>query len=299
MKKNKDCKIIFATIIKKNYPNTGLDPEPFYDIGKVLGFIKKLKRKEKFLDLKENKFCFISSIKEYEGADGETIFEGLFTSARNEFRPDLIDKKTGTVRPNPKELSEGDINKTHFVIKVSKSSEEVYCLLEKNHFGITINNVVNYLIYFNRKYLKKKKKKIAFTLRHFLIARKDFRKEIDRVARTTQAEVTFNKKLLGDKFLSFSNRTGDLKEEVKLVAKASRGDDIKEFGIDLFNKFKGQKSEISRLRISGSDFEGNDIVLDTSFMSKVEFVFTSLNPLTGEVITKDLLKGMSLIAEKI
>jgi hypothetical protein len=301
MNTKKDCKVLFNTLIQRMWKKNQEDPiveNPLYIIEETITYIMKQSKKNRFYDLKDNKFCFLESINSEAKKNG-TVLTGLFKSARNEFRPDLINKKTGVERRNPKEITEGDIEKTHFVVKIDKTTKEVYLLIEYNFHGIHTNNVVNYFSYFDDKYLKSKNEKRTYSIIHTIIPRNNFLTELETLSRTRLAEIYFDKKLLGSEALNFSNRTVSLKKELKLVASASPQESITEVVVDFFNVFKKKQSAVSKVRVYGTDQDNNEIILDTSFMSKVEFVEVELNQETGEVNTTQLFTGLKKIAKTL
>jgi len=301
MKTNKNVKVLYHILVKKNWKKRK-DEEtvylPLYEIIDILQYIKKLSRLKKFFDLSNDKFCFIESVDINEHNE-YTLAKGFFKSARNEFRPNLINKRTGTERKNPKEISEGDIEKTHFVIKADKSKEEVYFLMEYNYHGIGIGAAIDYFTFFLRKYLKFKKISRSFSIVKAVIPGNEFFEELQKLQRAKIAEVYFDKQLLGSKALNFSNRTISLKKDLKLVASAELGESISGVAVDLFNAFKRQGTNISKVRIFGNDSNNNEVVLDTSHMSKKDFIKVDLNPETGEVITSQIISGLVEYANKL
>lgn len=301
MKTDKDVKVHFFILTKKNWRQAKDEKTviyPLYEINDIILYVKKLLKLKKFFDLQDNKFCFLESVSSVnEGSN--IVFKGFFKSARNEFRPNLLNKKTGEERSNPKLLTEGDIEKTHFVIKIDKAKQEVYLLLEYNFYGVSINNIIDYFTHFLRQYLKTIKRPRNFTIVQAVIPGNDFFDELQRLGRAKIAEVYFDKQLLGSKALNFSNRTLPLKQDLKLVATADLGESIKEVAVDLFNAFSLKGSNITKVRVFGNDSDNNEVVLDTSFMSRIEYVKVDLNLETGEVITSQMISGLIEIAERL
>lgn len=299
MKKDKKVKITFHSLEKKewNKENQEGDNTPFYMIENVLDYINDIPdRKQRFYELKSGKFCFIDVIRKEIINDKVTLYSCIFKSARDEFRPKLINKNTGFERDNPKELSEGDIELTHFVVKISKLDNETYLFLENNYYGVTPNNVTNYIYEFTKKYLLDNEEKIDFSLQRMELPTNNFLTELERLKRTALAEVFFDKKLLGSEALNFSNRTVPIRHEIMLTAKASRHESITEFVVDLWNKMQRKDSFISRVRIHGTDEDNNSILLDTSKLCRVDFFTVDVNQETGEVNSIQLLTGLRHIA---
>lgn len=301
MKNTKDVKITFHILVQRQWKKDKDDPNvynPLYEIYQILHFVKKLPRLQKFHDLKDDKFCFLESV-DFVKDNSNTIIKGFFKSARNEFRPNIINKKTGTERKNPKELAEGDIEKTHFLIKIDKNTKEVYLLLEYNYHGIGINNIIDYFSVFLNAYLLSIDKPRSFTINQAVIPGNDFLYELQNLSRAKIAEVYFDKQLMGSKALNFSNRLVPLKQDLKLTASAEIGESLKDIGVDLFNAFNLKGSKITKVRIYGTDIEDNPVILDTTFMSKIEFVNVDLNQETGEVMTTQLITGLNRISNSL
>jgi hypothetical protein len=298
-KKTKQCKILFNILVQRMWKieeNDEIKDLPLYTIDTLISYIMKLGKKKRFYDLKDNKFCFLENANIEYSENQPLVITGVFKSARNEFRPDLINKKTGTERKNPKELSEGDIEKTHFIIKINKTAEEVYFFLEYNYYGIGMTTIINYLSYFNKEYLFVNKLKRNYSIKHLLIARDSFINELKNLNRIRIAEIYFDKKLLGGRALNFSDRTISLRKDLKLVATASAGESIKEVGIDFYNAL--QTDSVSKVRIYGNDEQNNEVVLDTTFAMKYEHVTVDIYPDTGEVNSAQLYTGLRKVTEK-
>lgn len=281
----------------KSNNNTEEASYPFYMIKDVFKYVKSLGKKNKFYELKNDKFCFIDSLEEDVIDNDVVLYKGYFKSARSEFRPNLINKVTGNERKNPKEIMEGDIEKTHFVVKVSKIDNEVYLLIEKNYYGITSNNFINYISEFTKSYMNKNGISKRFSIIKEDIPVNNFLTELERLQRTVLAEVYVDKKLLGSDALEFSNRIISLKKDIMITARAMPKETITEFGIDLFNKMNGtSKSAISRIRVRGVDENSNSVLLDTLNLSKKDNIEIELNTETGEVMTSQLLNRLKKTA---
>lgn len=277
-------KIHFLTLFKREWGTKNILHYP--EIKSLLSFIAKMKKLEKQMDIKDSKFCYLDA---YNVDKKEPIISGFFTSAKYAYRPNLLDKKTGEERPSPKRITEGEKEKTHFVVKIG--IDEVFILLEQNGNGVTINQIVNYLNHYLKLYLKSISKSRDFTIEAAKIGRDDFLKTLNNLKRVQTAEIFFNKSLLGSKFLNFSNRTFSVQNDLILTAKAESRNSIKETAIDFFNTSKSNQS-VSKVRIYGTDNNGATIWLDTTFMEKTDSLNLSLNEMTGEVQTTEITSGL-------
>ena len=293
--KKKETKINFYALLKYHWKTPehekGIE-EPFYGVIENLNYIMKLSKKNRFYELKDNKFCFLDSLR-----INENYCEGYFKSARNEFRPNLINKTTGNERKNPKEKSEGDIEKTHFVFKIDNENNEVYLFLENNHTGISINTFINYLNKFTREFELSNKRSKSFTIRHTIIVRNDFLQELKKLSVAKIAEVVVDKQILGNNVLKFSNRIVPIQSDILITIKAQKGENLTNFAVDTYNKFVTNEDDgIRKIRIYGQDENGNKTLVDTSFMGQVDFVSTTLDDNTGEAVSQILLNSIKEIA---
>lgn len=293
--KTKETKINYYSILKRLYKTKRQEEneevyfdEIFYKMDKI----KKLSKANRTYDLKGDKFCLLDSV----SFDTDYCF-GYFKSARNEFRPNLIDRKTLKERNSPKAKSEGDVEKTHFLIK-KDSSGEIILFLEHNHNGITINNFINYLQKYSKEIDVKDKSPNRYKLVFSIIAKHNFLTELEHMQRAKIAEIYIDKQLLGNEALNFSDRIVPIKQDIKLIAKADWKADLTKFGVDLFNKLNGKKDYgINRIRIYGEDENGNNTYIDTNFMGRNDFINANLDEDTGEIITQDFVKDLIIISE--
>lgn len=294
----KDVKITFHTLIQRMWRQAGEaenKEQPFFLVEEVLDYIGSIKSKDKtqkFYELKDKKFCFIDTVNKTNLNNNDIVYYGIFKSARSDYRPNLINRKTGTERKNPKEISEGDIEKTHFLVKLSRTDNEVYLFMEKNFMGVSPVVFVNYISHFTILYLQHVDAKRNFSIQKTDIPMNNFLTEVERLSRTVTAEVYFDKKLLGSGALNFSNRTVSLKRDLVLTAKASTKESITEVGVDLWNNMQHKDSPIYRVRIKGIDENDNAVLLDTSFFCRQEFITVELNAETGEVNSTQLLSKL-------
>lgn len=297
---NKDARIQFATLFKRIYKTeiieNGDDIEevPFYEIDHVVTFILNLTKKKRFYNLKLDKFCFIDEAI----IDGDYI-SGVFKSARNKFRPNIINKTTGEERANPKSKLDGEIEKTHFVFKIDRSDDSVYLFLESNFSGISILNLCNYFNDYSKIYKRKIKESDKYAVKHDLVGVNNFKTELERFSRTKVAEIYYDKQILGSEFLNFNkNRVVPVKEDVILTLKADKGMDINSVALEAYNKLTGNgKSGITRVRIKGNDANGNETSIDTEHLARKEFISSTLDEDKGEFISEDFIKQLLNIAK--
>lgn len=290
MNPEKNRKISYNTIIKRNWRGDK-DETPFLDIVETIKYIKSLKKVEKIFSLKGDKICFLANYQ----TSNNTI-TGYFKSARHAFRPKLIDSKTAQERDSPKLITEGEIEKTHFLIKIGK--QDIYLLTETNGHGVSTQQIVEYFDRFTKKYLNSIRKKKGFSVIFYKIAKDNFISEINQLKRVKVAKIYFDKKLLGTDCLNFANRRVSLQRDIELTAKAKKQENIKETAIDFFNTFQ-KDDKVSKVRIEGINNNNGNVVLDTEFIEKISSESLSLNPDTGEIITTEIYSVLLYLSEEL
>ncbi|KUJ56343.1 hypothetical protein [Chryseobacterium aquaticum] len=299
--KSKDVKIQFATLFKIKYLSQNDSTEvplevqtQFDEVDDVVRYILTLSKKKRFYNLKSDKFCFLDDAK-----IEDNIISGCFKSARNEFRPNIINKQTGEERKNPKTKLDGEIEKTHFVIKIDEDEKEVFIFLESNYFGVTILNIANYFNTFSKKFAAKNHLPTLYSLKYSLVGINNFKTELERIYRTKVAEIYYDKQILGNGFLNLTQRLIPVKEDVIVTIKADKGMDIQKVAISAYNLLSNENKNngISRVRIKGQDENGNETIIDTEIMARKEFVTSKIDEETGEFDTTELVKQIVIIAQ--
>lgn len=302
--KPRKVKILYKTLLKYEWSRGDTIEDrrsPFWEVLEVVKFINAKTKKEKIRDLHGDKFCFLENfnIAGTPNSDRVEIY-GFFKSARNQFRPNLINRRTGIERPNPKELTEGDIEKTHFVIILDKNKDEVFFIHEYNFYGITIKEVLAYFRSFAMAYATKKKLKKTFTLKYQVIPETGFIQALQSMTRVKVADVYIGKQLLGSDALNMSNRLVNVKSEMKLSIGSNPRESIKATAVDIFNVFNSSgNTSISKIRVEGKDQRDNDVLIDTSFMNKQEFITVDRNTDTGELVSSQVYAGLKELIEEI
>lgn len=294
----KERRITFHTVVKDMYKGNAEGKEgliAFTEIEKILEYIKG--RKRRIYPLKGNKACSLDSYKIVSQKGDDLCIVGFFRSADHRYRPPYWDIETDEERDSPKKATEGELEKTHFGIKIT--TEDVFFLLEVNGKGITINNAISYLNDFTKQYLKKEKKPKNFKVHFTKLARENFIAQLNKLKRAISIDVSFDKRLLGGRSLNFSDRIFSIQDTVKLIIRAERNKSLTEVGIDIFNKYKDEDKGVANIRIHGKDEDDENTYIDTSFMEKMEWAKVSIVQSTGQVNTTEIYRYLKANLENI
>ncbi|AHM59214.1 hypothetical protein D770_04735 [Flammeovirgaceae bacterium 311] len=255
--------------------------EPAHVIQNILRYINGLPLADISYDLSGAKYCRLSLLEDHD----EGILFCCLRSAKRGFRPPLWDRQTGEERDNPKNLSEGEVNKTHFAIRYR--ADEVLVAMEDNRSGVSMRQLVEYIWFFAHQYHASLEdgSSANYQIEFSTLAKDNFIEEIERLNRVISFELLVDKQILGTEALNFSNRTDSVKEDVTITVKAERSQSIKDTAIDAYRRFAGQDTRIHKVKAIGRNRDNNSVVVDTSFIEKVEFLEVNKDEQTGEINT--------------
>jgi hypothetical protein len=108
-----------------------------YRLREIVDYIVNLTREKKKWDATEKKFFFLSDVNVY--TNNPNIETWIFKGAEYGYRPPLLNSTTLQERENPRELEEGDMEKTH--IGLCYYDDEIILILEEIKSGININRI--------------------------------------------------------------------------------------------------------------------------------------------------------------
>jgi len=264
------------------------------EIKHILNFILAQQKVTRKKNLGENKFCLLDY---YELDHNETIQKIIFKSAVHSYRAPLLDRETVDERDNPKTLREGELQKTHFVIKYING--DAILLAEKYRGGLSVQQLVLYLNEFKQYYEQVNRQELNYNFSFEVIATDNLDEELDKMNRVLNACIYVDKQLLGSDALNFSNRINSVQESIIIDIRAQRTESIKETAKDIIAKFNGGERIVSKVRIKGKNFANNDVTIDTDFIEKKEWVNAHLDEDTGEVNSPDVFSQITEIANTI
>lgn len=266
--------------------------EPYHEVVSLLEHIINLPLKKRFFDLKDDKFCYLD---EFEQVQEKPFFRGVIESARSAFRPKLINKSNGQKRVNPRELSEGDIDRTHFFIGIYPS--EVKLFIEYNYSGVRVQNFVNYLKHFLKPYSRRNHIEVDYSILHLEVAPVSFMTQLESAIKSSRMELYMDKQILGTSALNFSDRTVAVKRDVVLSVAAKRNEDIKTLIMDVFASFNDSEKGLRRLRVFAKNQDNHDVIIDTQALCMKSVFVVDVNEDTGELNTSQVYRQMQSIAE--
>lgn len=189
-------------------------------------------------------------------------------------------KSKAAVRPNPKNIKEGEEEKTHIFMK--RHDGEILALFEGRKI-FSFGAFLSYIKHFIRVYCAQNNVKNRYEVEHSIIPVGDFLKKLNELHRVKLGNIYIDKKILGSGELNYSNRTTKLKDTLMLQASAKRGENIIDTIQDIVQRFKLKDSEIKKIRVEGFVTEGTPIVLDTDYCQRKEYINVTIDPTTQTV----------------
>lgn len=291
--RQKEVRITYHELVKRSVKNGVESEAPYKEVPQLLEYIVNLPIKKRFFDLKDDKFCYLDELKRVPDQD---LYFGVMESARSSFRPKLIDKTSGSKRLNPRGLSEGDIERTHFLVGVFPN--EVKLFIEFNHSGVRVNSFVNYLKLFVKAYSKKiNKQPCDYSILHIEVAPISFMTQLESALKASSVEMFIDKRILGSNFLRFSERTVAVRRDVVLTVNSKRNEDIKTLAMDLFAAFNDTEKGISRIRVRAKNPDNHDVMIDTQAFCMKSVFNVDVNEDTGELNSNQVFQQLRHVAE--
>jgi len=252
---------------------------------KIYALNKKDRKKEYF---QVNRFIFLENFG-LQSKRPRPIYGGYLSSAKIGHAPPLIHSQTLQERENPKELDEGEKEKTHFVFCQENPTHEEYRYLvlfeSRAAPGVSFGQFVNYL-----SDIASKKLNLNLRLQNGTIIREDFLDTLSRLTRIPLAVVYADKTLGFSSPLKPALEDTTVRDTVEIYLKSKPRRTISHEVL----KFLKQKvgNEIKRLRIWGYTSSKDPVLLDTDKMGKDEYVEVELLE-DGTVNSLDILKKMT------
>lgn len=249
----------------------------------VINYISSLDKTERNFNLGNNKFCLLDNVVFYQNDNQTNI---IFKNATHSYRPNLIHRQTVDERESPKDIQEGEIEKTHLVTNFVNN--DLIILLEKHLYGISISQFIKYL----NSYGTQMDEPIRFNFE--TVVKDNFLEEIDNLSRVTCADIYVDKQMLGGAALNYSNNLNEVKHEVILSVKSKKMKSIADFARDTFAFLNGGNQDIRRIRLVGRNEDNNEVIINTDFIERQEYISPEIDEITGELITLEVFNEMNI-----
>jgi hypothetical protein len=221
------------------------DASEIFDASKlreIVDYIISLAREDRKWDATEKRFFFLSDV--HVSPNNPNVNTWIFKGAEHGYRPPLLNSNTLQERENPRELEEGDMERTH--LGLCYFENEVILVLEEIKSGINISRITKYLENFAEEFCHLSGNNLNYKIIYSSIPKENFLEELHKLRRVRVGFISVSKQILGSEFLNFSNRIHEIKNEINIEIKANRMGSILEPIRDTFNKLTSGNQAIKK-----------------------------------------------------
>ena len=220
----------------------------------------------------------------------------VFISARYGIVRNVMNTETYKDRGTLKEKPDGDLEKTHVVIKAADDGCAI-ALYEYNKDGISFAKIIAYMSHFIKEYHKAKEDMLYYRITYKNIVSRDFLKSLEKLNRIKAVTLTVDQQDVGvSEMKAFAGR-GDISDDVDIVLKPTGkgrsifGNTVKEF----YEIYNNKSIPIKRITVEGDRATKDPLVFDTEKM-KEKYPVDVLDEGNGEVVTFDIFREMETIS---
>lgn len=298
-KKNVPIYFYYLTISKQKDSNDSSS----YDIQKILDSFSRLlsyitakNLSDRKKDIKTSeKVVWLDSYEDLKNGTYNIIFKSAkYNHVRNE-----IDTETMTELGTRKRKQDGDEEKTHLCIRYNAGEYRLLTVHESNHYGVTLNCIVDYLNTQFVSYNEDTDDKYHYSISYEIMPGEDFLSSIKKAKTMSILKLVVSKEDIKDDFMMFAGRN-DIADEVEICLKRPKG--AKKFPENLIkayfdnsqNKVTGK---IKKVTIKGTNSFGQ-FEVDTELMKMKHYLSVSAETVTNEVSSSDFFeKAQEFIEE--
>lgn len=296
-KKNVPIYFYYLTVSKRKDSNDSstYDIQQIVDsFSKLLSYItaKNLTDRKKDITSSE-KVVWLDSFENLKNGNYNIIFKSAkYNHVRNE-----IDTETMTELGTRKRQQDGDEEKTHLCIRLAKGQCRFLAVHESNHYGISINCIIDYLNTQFVNYNEDTDDKYHYILSHEIMPGDDFLSSLKNARTTSALKLTVSKEDIKDDFMRFADRN-DIDDEVEIWLKRPKG--AKKFPENLIKAYYDDlqsNNRIKKISVKGTNASG-PFEIDTDLMKMKHYLSVKAETVTNEVNSMDFFsKAQEFIEE--
>lgn len=298
-KKNVPIYFYYLTISKQkdSSDSSAYDLQKILDsFSRLLSYITAKNLSDRKKDIKTSeKVVWLDSYEDLKNGNYNIIFKSAkYNHVRNE-----IDTETMTELGTRKRKQDGDEEKTHLCIRYNAGEYRLLTVHENNHYGVTLNCIVDYLNTQFVSYNEDTDDKYHYSISYEIMPGEDFLSSIKKAKTMSILKLVVSKEDIRDDFIMFAGRN-DIANEVEICLKRPKG--AKKFPENLIkayfdnsqNKVTGK---IKKVTIKGTNSFGQ-FEVDTELMKMKHYLSVSAEKVTNEVSSSDFFKKAQEFIEK-
>ena len=290
-KKNVPIYFYYLTISKQkdSSDSSVYDLQKILDsFSRLLSYITAKNLSDRKKDIKTSeKVVWLDSYEDLKNGNYNIIFKSAkYNHVRNE-----IDTETMTELGTRKRKQDGDEEKTHLCIRYNAGEYRLLTVHKNNHYGVTLNCIVDYLNTQFVSYNEDTDDKYHYSISYEIMPGEDFLSSIKKAKTMSILKLVVSKEDIKDDFIMFAGRN-DIANEVEICLKRPKG--AKKFPENLIkayfdnsqNKVTGK---IKKVTIKGTNSFGQ-FEVDTELMKMKHYLSVSAEKVTNEVSSSDFFK---------
>lgn len=275
--------------------------DSIYDIKQIMDAFSKLLAyiaAKRLMDRKKNissseKVVWLDSYTDLKDGNYNVIFKSAkYNHVRNE-----IDTETMQELGTRKRQQDGDEEKTHLCVRLAKGQNRFLAVHESNHYGISINCIVDYLNTQFIRYNEDTDDKYHYTFSHEIMPGDNFLDALKKARTTSALKLTVSKEDIRDDFMRFANRN-DIDDEVEIWLKRPKG--AKKFPDNLLRAYYNDmqsNNRIKKISVRGTNAAGQ-FEIDTDLIKMKHYLSVKAESVTYEVNSEDFFtKAQGFIDE--
>lgn len=274
-----------------------------YDMQQIVESFSKLLSYTTRKDLTDRKKDITSSEKVVWLDSYEDLKNGnyniIFKSAKYNHVRNEIDTETMTELGTRKRQQDGDEEKTHLCIRYNAGEYRFLTVHESNHYGITLNCIVDYLNTQFISYNEDNNDEYHYLISYEIMPGEDFLSSIKKAKTMSLLKLVVSKEDIKDDFMMFAGRN-DIADEVEICLKRPKG--AKKFPENLIqayfdNSQNKASGKIKKITIKGTN-ESGQFEVDTELMKMKHYLSVAAEAITNEVNSIDFFaKAQEFIEE--
>ena len=256
------------------------DDQEFHYTQQLFQLMQQLGKSLEYNNTADNRWYAVESIM----LQGDVI-KGILACCKYNYRPNLINVQNKTERISPKSNTEGDKEKTHFVIKNGVIAYEQ----RRNGTGISVfSKLMN-------EAWKRIRNEVDSTITSIVLHQiidTNFLEIIKKANKIKNAKFVVNSHLIGSEFFNFSNDNG-VEDSYVLEVKAKRRHSLDKTNfIEKIERILASDELVDKVTVSLNDEDDNPRIINTEEFSKQFNICLAKNDI-GEVVDEDIFQKLS------
>lgn len=228
---------------------------------------------------------------------GNGNYDIIFKSAKYNHVRNEIDTKTMKELGTRKRQQDGDEEKTHLCIRLAEKQNRFLAVHESNHYGISINCIIDYLNTQFSNYNEDTDDKYHYELSHEIMPGDDFLTSVKKARTITMLKLIVSKDDIQDDFMRFAGRA-DISDEIEICLKRPKGlKKLPENLIKAYYEDLQSNNKIKKIVAKGTNISGN-FEAATDLIKMKHYLTVKALSLTHEVDSTDFFeKAQAFIDE--